>query len=188
MRRFLNWLTGPAGLVIALILIALKLIALGEKEGWQLYLNDAARNVTQIQIGQWPAVLVILLEGVVAGAAVSIVYSYTINHVSQTVQNIWQRLEPMTPAPETVLVDPETRSWVSGLTGRDLREAQQKILDQANSINHLTTEVQRLGAQLTSVTTARDNLAVQLGAVEQWFERFEKLANETKEFRKSLRP
>lgn len=188
LRRFGEWLAGPAGMSVAITLIVLKLMALADDKNWRFFPNDPGRTLAQVHPGQWADVMVILLEGLVAGAAVSIVYSFTINHVSQTITNIWQRLEPLTPDPRTLLVDEDTRGWVTGLTSGDLRAAQKELREQENRIQRLTNDVAAKAAEITSLKVANEDLAARLEAVDAWFERFEKLADETKKLRKDIKP
>lgn len=190
-RRLISKSSGAAGIAVTVVLIALKVLALADEKGWGLHLDHWQETFGQIGPGQWPALLVIFIEALVAGAAVSIVYSFTVNHITQTVQNIWQRLESVGPDPRTLLVDEDTRSWVSRLTVADLQHAQDKLLEQQHEIQRLQRERAALVADIADQKASHDvamqelqqknrTLAGKLDAANLLFDRFQKLAEEMK--------
>lgn len=176
---------GLIGLAAGVALTFFKLEVLAVSNGWLFQLDGwnsklaqvLQRNIAQIQSDQWPSVWVILLEGLVAAAAVSIVVSYTVNNVSQRISNIWQFMRPVALPKDVVRADVETREWVNRLTAKESKAQRAEIDRLKNENNALQVANERLAIENSSLKITLKSAVEQLRANDRVFVRFENFAS-----------
>jgi hypothetical protein len=161
-------------LLAAVLTAALKLVKLGAE---QAATNNPIQAITQITPQQWPDAGLVLIEGLLAGAAVTLVVSYTVNNfvigrigddiiqlnqqvteVQQNVSSVEDKVtsveeavaQPIEFPKELVNVVPATRAWLDQLSSAE------------NS--RLKSEIRALQMQLTDTQAKLD---AQLKELEQ---------------------
>jgi len=175
-------LSGLVGIVAGGALTFFKLEELAIENGWRLLTHGWAENfvaawqmnIAQVQEDQWPSVWVILTEGAVAALAVSIVFSYTVNNITQRISNIWQR--PVTLPTDVVRADPETRDWINKLTAKESVDQQKEIVRLLNDCNDLKRERDLLQRKASQLSDALKRAGERLQANERLLSQFEKLS------------
>ncbi|MEZ5955927.1 MAG: hypothetical protein R3C27_01760 [Hyphomonadaceae bacterium] len=177
-------LGGLAGLGGGLALTFFKLEELAIEKGWRFSLSGWQEDVGQVwrrsvaQIGadQWPSVWVILTEGLVAALAISIVFSYTVNNISQRISTIWQYMRPVTLPSDVVRADAETRDWVNGLSAEESRTQKAEIARLKAENTALQSRNSVLSQENTTLRSAYQAVVEQLRANERVFTKFENFA------------
>jgi hypothetical protein len=183
LRLLTRTFTAAAGVSLGGGLVILRLVERGTEEGWRLYpMSRIAENWTQVQSDQWPHVWVILMEGLAAGAAISIAFSYTVNNVTQKIQTVYRQLKPLKLPADLVHVESDTRSWLNQLSHKASAE-------QENTINSQRVEIQRLNEahagfeqQIADLKNRAVALENQLKKDETLFQRFDKFAEDVDKF------
>ncbi|MBL8546228.1 MAG: hypothetical protein JNL81_07170 [Hyphomonadaceae bacterium] len=182
--RVLRALGGLAGLAGGLALTFFKLEELAVENGWRISLNgwlqDFAamwiRNVAQIESHQWPSVWVILTEGLVAAAAISIVFSYTVNNISQRISTIWQYMRPITLPTDVVRADQATREWINKLSAKESADQQLEIARLIKDCSDLKRERDGLRTENYRLGEALKKAGERLKANDRVFSQFEKIS------------
>ena len=177
-------LAGVAGLAGGLALTFFKLEELAIEKGWRLSIDGWRenavqvwqRNIAQIEPDQWPSVWVILTEGLVAALAISIVFSYTVNNISQRISTIWQYMRPVTLPSDVVRADAETRAWVNGLSAEESRNQKAEIARLRTDNAALQTKNNVLAQENATLRNAYQAVVEQLRANERVFTKFENFA------------
>jgi hypothetical protein len=174
--NFVRALSGPIGLAGGVLLTAFKLIELGAEHHWRFFSDQWQRNLTQVHPDQWPSVLVILTEGLVAAAAISIVFSYTVNNISQRISTIWKVMRPVVLPKDVVRADRDTREWVNGLSAKESREQQAEIERLTEENIQLSERNRRLAQENSTLKDKLQAVIEQLKANERVFTKFENFA------------
>lgn len=177
-------LGGLAGLGGGLALTFFKLEELAIEKGWRFSVDGWRENVSevwqlniaQIEPDQWPSVWVILTEGFVAALAISIVFSYTVNNISQRISTIWQYMRPVTLPSDVVRADPETRDWVNGLSAEESRTQKAEIARLKADNAALQSRNSILSQENATLRNAYQAVVEQLRANERVFTKFENFA------------
>lgn len=149
------WFTVLVGLSLTAGLFALKVTALGLKEGWEFYgdllsLQTESWRWADVEwhVTQWADVGIYVLEAAVAGAAGSVVFNYAVNNVSQTISNIWQQVDLSGSTDPTIMrVEPETRLWLNALSHESAVRAAEAMREQERRIDDLLAQISALQAQ-----------------------------------------